>query len=434
MRMYDIIEKKRNGKVLSEEEIRFFVDGYTSGEIPDYQASALLMAIFFKQMNYKETLNLTLAMKESGDQMDLSAIPGIKADKHSTGGVGDKTTLCLAPMVAALGVKTAKMSGRGLGHTGGTIDKLESFTGFSTSLSEKTFVDNVNSIGLAITGQTGNITPADKKIYALRDVTATVDNVSLIASSIMSKKLAAGSDVIVLDVKAGSGAFMKTVSKAKELAEVLVKIGRGAKKKTYAVISDMSQPLGNAVGNSLEVIEAIDLLKGNGPKDLYELCLELGSIMVIGAGLANNKKTAKQMLSDVIDSGEAFEKFKAFVCAQGGESSEVDDPWKLVKVKKIVEVKSEVSGYVKKIDCEEMGISVMMLGGGREKKGDTIDKNVGLIINKKIGDKVEKGDTLVKLYVNDEKHLEEVINKIKTSYEFSDKEVNKPKLIKDIIV
>lgn len=434
MRMYDIIEKKRNGHALSREEIEFFVNGYTNGDIPDYQASALLMAIFFNQMNYNETLNLTLAMKNSGDVLDLTEIPGIKADKHSTGGVGDKTTLVLAPMVASLGVKTAKMSGRGLGHTGGTIDKLESFTGFSTSLDKETFVSNVNRIGLAITGQTGNITPADKKIYALRDVTATVDNVSLIASSIMSKKLAAGSDVIVLDVKAGSGAFMKNTTKARELANVLVKIGRGAKKKTYAVISDMNQPLGRAVGNSLEVVEAVNLLKGKGEDDLLELCLELGSLMVVGAGITKDTKKAKELLKKQIESGKAFEKFKEFVVSQGGVESEVDNPEQLINVKQIIEVKSDISGFVKKIDCEAVGISVMMLGGGRQKKGDTIDKNVGLIINKKIGDKVKIGDSLCTLYVNDDKYLDEVINKIKNAYTFSKTEIKNVKLIKDIIV
>lgn len=434
MRMYDIIEKKRNGHELSTEEIEFFVNGYTSGEIPDYQASALLMAIFFRNMNYRETLDLTIAMKNSGDQLDLSNIPGIKADKHSTGGVGDKTTLCLAPMVAALGVKTAKMSGRGLGHTGGTIDKLESFTGFTTSLSEETFVKNVNEIGMAITGQTGNITPADKKIYALRDVTATVDNVSLIASSVMSKKLAAGSDVIVLDVKSGSGAFMKTVAKSKELADVLVKIGRGAGRQTYAVISDMNQPLGNAVGNSLEVIEAIELLKGNGPDDLKELCLELGSFMLLGANVADNRADAKKMLEKVISSGEAYEKFKEFIIAQGGQIDEIENPWKLVDAKQVIDLKSECEGYVKKIDCEGIGVAVMMLGGGREKKGDTIDKSVGLIMNKKIGDYVKKGEALAKIYVNDTSHLDEAVSRIKNAYKFSEKEVKFPKLIKDIIV
>lgn len=434
MRMYDIIEKKRNGHELSTEEIEFFVNGYTSGEIPDYQASALLMAIFFRNMNYRETLDLTIAMKNSGDQLDLSNIPGIKADKHSTGGVGDKTTLCLAPMVAALGVKTAKMSGRGLGHTGGTIDKLESFTGFTTSLSEETFVKNVNEIGMAITGQTGNITPADKKIYALRDVTATVDNVSLIASSVMSKKLAAGSDVIVLDVKSGSGAFMKTVAKSKELADVLVKIGRGAGRQTYAVISDMNQPLGNAVGNSLEVIEAIELLKGNGPDDLKELCLELGSFMLLGANVADNRADAKKMLEKVISSGEAYEKFKEFIIAQGGQIDEIENPWKLVDAKQVIDIKSECEGYVKKIDCEGIGVAVMMLGGGREKKGDTIDKSVGLIMNKKIGDYVKKGEALAKIYVNDTSHLDEAVSRIKNAYKFSEKEVKFPKLIKDIIV
>ena len=321
MRMSDIIVKKRNGLPLSNEEIKYVVNGYTEGNIPDYQMSSLLMAIYFQHMNYEETLALTSAMADSGDKLDLSKISGVKVDKHSTGGVGDKTTLVLAPMVAALGIKTAKMSGRGLGHTGGTIDKLESIPGFSTNLSEEQFINNVNNIGIALTGQTGNITPADKKIYALRDVTGTVENMSLIASSIMSKKIAAGADVIVLDVKSGSGAFMKNIEDARSLAQIMVQIGNGAGRKTYAVISQMEEPLGFAVGNALEVIEAIQTLQGEGPDDLLELCIELGSLMVVGADSKITQDEARLKLKMTIEDGSAYNKFKEFVAAQGGDVS-----------------------------------------------------------------------------------------------------------------
>lgn len=433
MRMYDIIMKKRNGFPLTKEEIYYFVDGFTNGTIPDYQASALLMAIYFQHMNYEETLNLTMAMADSGEHLDLSGISGIKADKHSTGGVGDKTTLVLAPMVAAVGVKTAKMSGRGLGHTGGTIDKLESFPGFSTTLSQEQFVKNVNDIGLAVTGQTGNITPADKKIYALRDVTGTVDNISLIASSIMSKKLAAGADVIVLDVKTGNGAFMKNLDDATELAQTLVDIGNGAGRKTYAVISEMNEPLGYAIGNSLEVIEAIDTLKGNGPRDLYNLCIELGSLMVAASDKNISLDQAKQILKNTIDDGSAYRKFKEFIEAQGGNPSDVDNCRNLIKVNRIMDIKSPESGYIAGIQTENIGNAVMMLGGGRQKKGDSIDHSVGVIIKKKVGEQVKEGESLATVYINNTDNLDTALDLIKSSFEFSEDIIKEPELIKGII-
>ena len=433
MRMYDIIMKKRNGFPLTKEEIYYFVDGFTNGTIPDYQASALLMAIYFQHMNYEETLNLTMAMADSGEHLDLSGISGIKADKHSTGGVGDKTTLVLAPMVAAVGVKTAKMSGRGLGHTGGTIDKLESFPGFSTTLSQEQFVKNVNDIGLAVTGQTGNITPADKKIYALRDVTGTVDNISLIASSIMSKKLAAGADVIVLDVKTGNGASMKNMKEATELAKTLVDIGNGAGKKTYAVISEMNEPLGYAIGNSLEVIEAIDTLKGNGPRDLYNLCIELGSLMVAASDQHISLEQAKQILKKTIEDGSAYRKFKEFIESQGGNPSDVDNCHDLIKVNQVLDIKSFQSGYIAGIQTENIGNAVMMLGGGRQKKGDSIDHSVGVIIKKKVGEQVKEGESLATVYINNTDNLDTALDLIKSSFEFSEDIIKEPELIKGII-
>ena len=433
MRMYDIIMKKRNGFPLTKEEIYYFVDGFTNGTIPDYQASALLMAIYFQHMNYEETLNLTMAMADSGEHLDLSGISGIKADKHSTGGVGDKTTLVLAPMVAAVGVKTAKMSGRGLGHTGGTIDKLESFPGFSTTLSQEQFVKNVNDIGLAVTGQTGNITPADKKIYALRDVTGTVDNISLIASSIMSKKLAAGADVIVLDVKTGNGAFMKNIEDATELAKTLVDIGNGAGKKTYAVISEMNEPLGYAIGNSLEVIEAIDTLKGNGPRDLYNLCIELGSLMVAASDQNISLEQAKQILKKTIEDGSAYRKFKEFIESQGGNPSDVDNCHDLIKVNQVLDIKSFQSGYIAGIQTENIGNAVMMLGGGRQKKDDSIDHSVGVVLKKKVGKQVKEGETLATLYINNTDNLDTVLGLIENSFIISEEKIKEPELIKGII-
>ncbi len=434
MRMSDIIVKKRNGLPLSNEEIKYVVNGYTDGTIPDYQMSSLLMAIYFQHMNYEETLALTSAMADSGDKLDLSKISGVKVDKHSTGGVGDKTTLVLAPMVAALGIKTAKMSGRGLGHTGGTIDKLESIPGFSTNLSEEQFINNVNNIGIALTGQTGNITPADKKIYALRDVTGTVENMSLIASSIMSKKIAAGADVIVLDVKAGSGAFMKNIEDARNLAQIMVQIGNGAGRKTYAVISQMEEPLGFAVGNALEVIEAIRTLKGEGPDDLLELCIELGSLMVVGADSKITQDEARLKLRMTIEDGSAYNKFKEFVAAQGGDVSYIDDYDKLVNVTEQIDITSDKTGYVKSIQAYYIGESVMILGGGREKKGDAIDHNVGLILTKKVGDYVNKGDTIAVMYINAASNKDTAIDMVKNAYEICDKHIDKLQLINDVIV
>lgn len=434
MRMYDLIMKKRDGGVLTKQEIDYFIEGYTQGLIPDYQASALLMAIYFKKMSYDETLNLTLAMSESGDKLDLSGISGIKADKHSTGGVGDKTSLVLAPMIAACGVKMAKMSGRGLGHTGGTIDKLESFPGFSTALSEEAFISNVNNIGFAITGQTGNLAPADKKLYALRDVTATVDNISLIASSIMSKKLAAGAELIVLDVKSGNGAFMKNEKDALLLAEEMVKIGNGAGRNTIAVVSDMNQPLGHAVGNAIEVKEAIMTLKGEGPDDLYNLCICLGVNILMAAKRAATAEEAQNMLEDTVKSGAALKKFAEFVEAQGSKQKYVYDyENSLPKCSEEVEVKSSEQGFISLIKSDEIGKASMILGGGRQTKDDKIDLSVGLEVYKKIGDYVNKGDVIAKIFSNNPKKTQEAERIITAAYEFSENKVLPQKLIKRVI-
>lgn len=402
MRMYDLIMKKRNGGTLSRDEIFFMIEGYTKGNIPDYQMSAMMMAIYFNGMNEKETAALTMAMAESGDQLDLSGIQGIKVDKHSTGGVGDKTSLALTPMVSACGVKIAKMSGRGLGHTGGTIDKLESFQGFSTSLSEEAFIDQVNRIGISIIGQTKNLAPADKKLYALRDVTATVDNMSLIASSIMSKKLAAGADAIVLDVKTGSGAFMKEEADAMLLAGEMMTIGKNAGRKMMAVISDMDQPLGNAVGNALEVKEAIETLKGHGPADFTELCMTLGSCMLMVAEIAENEQQAREMLKEAVDSGKALDKLAELVEAQGGDKRMVYETDLLPKASSITPLLSEKDGYVEKIQCDEVGICSLILGGGREIKESAIDLSVGIVLTKKVGSHVKAGEPLAYIHSNEE--------------------------------
>ncbi|MCM1568906.1 MAG: pyrimidine-nucleoside phosphorylase [Roseburia sp.] len=402
MRMYDIIMKKRNGGELSREEIEFFVKNYTCGQIPDYQAAALMMAVYFRKMTEEETLALTMAMAHSGDMLDLSEIQGIKVDKHSTGGVGDKTSIALIPMVAACGIPVAKMSGRGLGHTGGTIDKLESFPGFHTALTREQFIGNVNRIGIAIMGQTADLAPADKKLYALRDVTATVDNLSLIASSIMSKKLAAGADAIVLDVKTGSGAFMKRPEDSFALAEEMVKIGNNAGRETIAVISDMDQPLGRAVGNALEVKEAIAMLNGDGPEDFLTLCLTLGVQMLLAGGRARTKEEAEAMLRAVITDGSALRKLGEFVEAQGGEPEAVYDTDRLPGAKIIREVPAPKEGYISQLVCDEIGRCSLLLGGGRETKDSVIDLGVGLILQKKAGDKVKAGETLAVLYANDE--------------------------------
>lgn len=433
MRMYDLITKKKHGEKLTEEEIQFIVNGYTNDEIPDYQMSAFLMAVCFQGMDTEETISLTKAMMNSGDIMDLSAINGMKADKHSTGGVGDKTSLIVGPMVASLGVPVAKMSGRGLGHTGGTIDKLESFKGFSVSLSEDKFIKQVNNIGLAIIGQTGELCPADKKMYALRDVTATVDNKSLIASSIMSKKLAAGSDVIVLDVKVGSGAFMKTLEDARSLAELMVKIGNGCGKKTYAVITDMSQPLGNYVGNALEAYEAIEALYGRGPEDLMEACYTLASYMLIGAGKASSEAEALSMLKGTIQDGSALSKLSDFISAQGGETSCIFNPDKFEKTQFTEDIISMEDGYISEIKTDEIGITSLLLGGGRETKEDIIDPAVGIRIRKKIGDYVSKGECLATLYANDVNRLRAASKRINGAYTFSSQKVRAPKHVLEII-
>ncbi|MXO77841.1 pyrimidine-nucleoside phosphorylase [Paenibacillus sp. OT2-17] len=411
MRMVDLIEKKRDGKELSTEEINFIIQGYTQGEIPDYQVSALAMSIFFKDMTERERADLTMAMVHSGDTIDLSAIEGVKVDKHSTGGVGDTTTLVLAPLVAALDIPVAKMSGRGLGHTGGTIDKLEAIAGFHVEISKDEFVDLVNRSKIAVIGQSGNLTPADKKLYALRDVTATVNSIPLIASSIMSKKIAAGSDAIVLDVKTGAGAFMKTVDDAKALAHAMVSIGNNVGRKTMAVISDMSQPLGLAIGNSLEVKEAIDTLRGEGPKDLEELCMALGSQMVFLAGKAESLENAKEKLKEVIRNGKALEKFKEFIANQGGDASVVDHPERLPQAQYLIEVPAKQDGVVAEIVADEIGTAAMLLGAGRATKESEIDLAVGLMLNKKVGDAVQKGDSLVTIHANRE-DVAQVLEKI----------------------
>lgn len=434
MRMYDIIQHKRDNKELSGEEIQFFVKEYTAGNIPDYQAAALAMAIFFNGMTPEETAALTLAMAHSGDVMDLTPIKGVKVDKHSTGGVGDKTSLVLGPMVAALGVPVAKMSGRGLGHTGGTIDKLESFPGFQTGIPEQEFFDNVNRIGIAIAGQTGNLAPADKKLYALRDVTATVESIPLIASSIMSKKIAAGADVIVLDVKVGSGAFMKDEENAVKLADTMVRIGDNVGKKTMAVVSDMDEPLGYAVGNALEVKEAIDTLAGNGPQDLYELCLELGSHMVAGAGKAQNCAEAKEMLAGTIKDGSALRKLAELVEAQGGNPEAVYDTELLPKASIEYEYRADTKGYVSRIVCDIVGTSAMVLGGGRENKDSVIDLSVGIVLEAKKGAYVHKGDVLARFYANDENKLSDAVKRFADAYVIEDTKPAGSRLIKKVIM
>ncbi|EGQ4341973.1 pyrimidine-nucleoside phosphorylase [Staphylococcus pseudintermedius] len=431
MRMVDIIAKKRDGHALTKEEIEFVVNGYTNDDIPDYQMSSLAMAIFFQDMTDEERAYLTMAMVESGDQIDLSNIEGIKVDKHSTGGVGDTTTLVLAPLVAALDVPVAKMSGRGLGHTGGTIDKLESVEGFHVEISEEAFVKLVNEDKVAVIGQTGNLTPADKKIYALRDVTATVNSIPLIASSIMSKKIAAGADAIVLDVKTGNGAFMKTVDDAEKLAHAMVKIGNQVGRQTMAIISDMSQPLGRAIGNALELQEAIDTLKGEGPEDLTELVLTLGSQMVVLAQKAKDLDEARGMLQEVIDNGKALEKFKTFLSNQGGDASVVDEPSKLPTAQYQFELPAKRSGVVSEMIANEIGIASMMLGAGRQTKEDVIDLAVGLVLNKKVGDRVEEGESLLTIYANSE-DVEQVKQKLYDNITISD-HAEQPQLIHTII-
>ncbi|EGY76432.1 pyrimidine-nucleoside phosphorylase [Peptoniphilus indolicus] len=431
MNTYEIIEKKKNGLKLTPEEIKYIVDGYTNGSIPDYQVSALLMAICLKGMDVDETFNLTKSMIESGDTIDLTKIEGKKVDKHSTGGVGDTTTLVLGPLVASCGIPFAKMSGRGLGHTGGTLDKLESIPGLSIDLGIEEFIDNTNKIKLAICGQTTDVTPADKKIYALRDTTATVNNVSLISSSIMSKKIAVGADCLVLDVKVGSGAFMKTVEDAVELSEMMVSLGEKAGKNTQAVITNMNQPLGRAVGNSLEVIEAINTLKGQGPEDLYELSMELAEKLLLVSGHSQTEEEARKVLEEKISSGKAYEKFKEFVALQGGDVSYVENVDKF-DLSPMFELFSEVDGYVQGIDALGIGEASKNLGAGRETKESELDLGAGILLNKKIGDKVSKGELIATLYTKKD-NVEEIKEQILKAFKFSDNKVEKDQLILKVI-
>ena len=433
MLMTDIIVKKRDGFKLSADEIEFVVDGYTKGEIPDYQMSALLMAILIRGMDREETLELTMAMMHSGETLDLSGIKGVKADKHSTGGVGDKTSLILCPMVAAQGVKIAKMSGRGLGHTGGTIDKLESFPGFNTGISEETFMANVNDFGIAIAGQTADLDPADKKMYALRDVTGTVPSIPLIVSSIMSKKLAAGADVIVLDVKSGSGSFMKTEDDARELAENLTAVGKMAGKKTVAVITDMDEPLGNAIGNALEVKEAIEVLRGDKKGELLELCLTLGACILTEAGIAENDDEARKMLIRGIEDGSALNKLAQLVEGQGGDKNAVFNTDMLPSAPVRYEAICKQTGYVKHISAADVGLVSMHLGGGRVTKESEIDLSVGLILNKKVGDRVEAGESLGTIHATSMEKAEQAAELLRGCYTIVPDPVEKPAFIKGIV-
>ncbi len=429
MRMYDLIMKKRDGGVLTKEEIDFIISSYTKDYLPDYQMSALAMAIYFRGMTPEETAHLTMAMAYSGDVMDLSAIKGIKVDKHSTGGVADTTTLVLAPMVAACGAPVAKMSGRGLGHTGGTIDKLESIPGMRVELSEEEFIDNVNKYGIAIIGQTKNLTPADKKLYALRDVTATVDSIPLIASSVMSKKIAAGADAIVLDVKVGRGAFMKDLESAKALAKLMVDIGNSVRRKTVAHVTNMDYPLGLAIGNALEIIEAVQVLKGHGSKDLLEVCMLLGSDMLQIAGVAKDDTEARAKLKEALDSGKALQKFKEFIKAQGGDERVVDDFSLLPQAKYVRPWIADRDVYIKDMMALDLGLVAMKLGAGREKKEDKIDLAVGIMLGGKVGDIVRKGEPIATIYANDEGKAEWALNEIKKYILLSDEPVERPTLI-----
>lgn len=433
MTMCEWIQKKKRGEALTYDELNRMITGYVSGDIPDYQMAAMLMAICFQGMQPAETKDLTLVMARSGDMLNLSGIEGIKVDKHSTGGVGDKTSLVLLPMVAALGIPVAKMSGRGLSHTGGTIDKLESITGFSADLSQEAFLHQVNTIHLAIAGQTANLAPADKLLYALRDVTGTVDQISLIASSIMSKKLAAGADAIVLDVKVGDGAFMKSMDDARALAREMLAIGTLAGKEMYAVISNMNQPLGFAVGNALELREAVDTLQGHGPSDLTELVLTLGSYMAIAAKKADTPRAARRMLEETLQDGSAFAVFRAFVKAQGGDTSEIEDTSLLLRASCIEEVRSVTSGYIAAIQTEEIGRICLMLGGGRKKKGDAIDPSVGVVLQKKTGDYVKAGEVLSVIYANDASLLADASARLRKAFSFSHSACPGEDVIKEII-
>ena len=432
MRMIDIIEKKRDGFELTEEELFFFIDNYVKDKIPSYQVSALLMAIYFKGMTFNETRTLTKLMLESGDQIDLTKIEGVKVDKHSTGGVGDKTSLVVGPICAACGLKVAKISGRGLGHTGGTLDKLESIPGFNISVNDEDFIKQVNEINLAIVGQTKQLVPADKKLYALRDVTGTVPAIPLIASSIMSKKIAGGADIIFLDVKVGSGAFMKTVKQATELSKLMIKIGESFGKKVSIAITNMDQPLGNAVGNSLEVVEAIDTLNGHGPKDFTELCYKTCSHMLVQSGLVEDSKEALKLIKNSIKSKKALQKFVEMTNYQGGDSSYILNPSKFEKAKYIYEVRASKSGYVKHIDALQIGEYAMKLGAGRAVIEDKIDNASGIVLNKKVSDKVDSGEVLCTIYTNKENYLE-IIEGLEEQFVISSEQIKKPKLIISVI-
>ncbi|MDN5371212.1 MAG: pyrimidine-nucleoside phosphorylase [Carnobacterium sp.] len=432
MRMVDLITKKQHGKALTTEEIQTMIKEYTAGEIPEYQMSAMLMAIYFNDMDDREKSDLTMSIVHSGEEIDLSAIKGVKVDKHSTGGVGDTTTLVLAPLVASLGVPIAKMSGRGLGHTGGTIDKLESIPGFHVELTQEKFIELVNENKVAVIGQSGNLTPADKKLYALRDVTGTVDSIPLIASSIMSKKIAAGADAIVLDVKTGAGAFMKTTEDARKLAHAMVQIGNRVGRNTMAVISDMSQPLGFAIGNALEVKEAIDTLNGKGPADLMDLCLTLGSQMVHLAGIGKDLDEARSLLEESIENGKALEKFKTFIASQGGDTSVIDDPELLPKADYQIDVLANKDGFISEIIADELGIAAMMLGAGRATKESEIDLAVGIVLHKKVGDAVKKGEALLTIHTNQEE-VPEVEQKIWEGITIADSATPIP-LIHEVII
>jgi pyrimidine-nucleoside phosphorylase len=432
MRMVELIERKRDGHELTEGEIDYVIQGYTSGEIPDYQMSSFAMAVFFQGMSPEERVYLTMAMVQSGEQIDLSAIHGIKVDKHSTGGVGDTTTMIVAPMVAAVGVPVAKMSGRGLGHTGGTIDKLESVPGFHVEIDNQQFNHLVNTNHIAVVGQSGNLTPADKKLYALRDVTGTVESIPLIASSIMSKKIASGADAIVLDVKVGSGAFMKDLDSAQELARCMVDIGNQVGRKTVAVISDMNQPLGDAVGNALEIKEAIAVLQGRGSHNLTELCLTLGSHMVLLAQKANSLEEARLMLEAAITNGNALETFRIFLQAQGGDATVIDDPSRLPTAPFIYEVNALEDGYIAAIGADQIGLAAMLLGAGRQTKDSIIDLAVGLVLHKKIGDEIRKGEAILTIHANAVSNPE-VERMIYAAYLISPGPVTTPQLIYEVV-
>ncbi|GGF87400.1 pyrimidine-nucleoside phosphorylase [Paenibacillus abyssi] len=434
MRAVDLIYKKRNGSELSASELNYLVQGYCQGEIPDYQMAAWTMAVFFKGLSAAETADLTMAMANSGDQVDLGKIQGIKVDKHSTGGVGDKTTLILAPLVAAAGVPVAKMSGRGLGHTGGTIDKLEAIPGFQIELTQENFTRQVNEIGVAVIGQSGNITPADKKLYALRDVTATVDSIPLIASSVMSKKIAAGADAIVLDVKMGSGAFMKTLDEAEALAQAMVEIGTNVGRRTAAVISDMNQPLGYAIGNALEVNEAILTLQGKGPHDLTELCLTLGAHMVVLGGLRASESEARGLLEQKLRDGSALRKFQQFITAQGGNAKVAEHPELLPKADVLIEVNASAPGTVTAIDAEQLGLAAMQLGAGRATKDAVIDYSVGIVLSKKVGDRVEAGESLAVVHARANNNgTDEILKQIQNAYHISDQPYSPGPLLLSIV-